>query len=69
MTGFPHVLVYVIACPGRPGSPCGTEFEGNWREPEDLEDETPEAALQLCPACGYVFTAQYPGYSFKTEAG
>jgi hypothetical protein len=63
------ILAAVIACPGRPGWRCGTEFEGTWLEPEDPEDEGPEEALQLCPECGCTFTAQWPGYSFRTEAG
>jgi hypothetical protein len=60
----PRVLVAVIACPR-----CGTEFEGAWAEPDDPGTDAPEPALQLCPERGCVFEADYPGYSFHTEAG
>jgi hypothetical protein len=60
----PRVLVAVIACPD-----CGAEFEGAWLEPEDAGTDSPEPALQLCPEAGHVFEAEYPGYSFHTEAG
>jgi RNA polymerase subunit RPABC4/transcription elongation factor Spt4 len=59
-----RVLVAVIGCPE-----CGTEFEGTWREPDDLGEDFPEESLQLCPGCGHSFTAGWPGYSFRTEAG
>jgi hypothetical protein len=58
------VLVAVIKCPND-----GTEFEGTWQEPGDLEEDSPEESLQLCPGCGHAFTAEWPGYSFHTEAG
>lgn len=59
-----HVLVAVITCPND-----GTEFEGTWQEPGDPEEDSPEESLQLCPGCGHKFTAEWPGYSFHTEAG
>jgi hypothetical protein len=62
-------LVAVIACPGRLGWTCGTEFEGTWEEPQDPEEESPADSMQLCPDCGHVFTAGWPGFSFHTEAG
>lgn len=58
-----RVLVAEIVCPE-----CGFEFEGTWAEPADRE-EVPEPAFQLCPGRGHIFEAEYPGYSFRTEAG
>jgi hypothetical protein len=58
------VLVAVIACPTD-----GTEFYGTWQEPDDPEEDSPEESLQLCPECGRVFMASWPGFSFHTEAG
>jgi hypothetical protein len=63
------ILVAVIACPGRDGQACGFEFEGTWEEPQDPMEESPEDSVQLCPEGGHVFTASWPGYSFRTEAG
>jgi len=60
------VLVAVIHCPLRL---CGAELEGTWLEPEDAGEDAPEKALQLCPDCGHLWDAEYPGYSFRTEAG
>lgn len=64
-----RVLVALVACPGRDGWRCGTEFEGTWAEPQDPMEESPADSLQLCPECGCTFTAQWPGFSFHTEAG
>lgn len=61
-----EVLVAVIACPK---GTCRVEFEGTWKTPDDPEEDFPEESLQLCPDCGYKFTAEWPGYSFHTEAG
>jgi hypothetical protein len=58
-----RVLTAVIRCPG-----CEAELEAVWAEPEDGEDEV-ELTRQLCGSCGSTWTAKYPGYSFKTEAG
>jgi hypothetical protein len=58
-----NVLVAIIRCPA-----CETEQEGTWVEPGD-SDEDVEAALQTCGSCAEIWTAEYPGYSFKTEAG
>ena len=60
-----NVLVAIIACP-KPT--CGVELEGVWAEPEEPED-APERALQLCGSCGGSWTAEWPGFSFRTEAG
>jgi hypothetical protein len=66
MPAEPRILVAVIRCPLRL---CGSELEGTWLEPEDAEEDTPEKALQLCPECGHRWAAEWPGFSFKTEAG
>jgi hypothetical protein len=59
-----EVLVAVITCPGEL---CEAEFEGTWLAPDD-SDEPPENAMQLCPECGRGFDAEWPGFSFRTEA-
>jgi hypothetical protein len=59
---MPEVLVAVISCPG-----CGTELEGTWAAPEEPED-VPELERQLCGSCGSTWTAEWPGFSFRTEA-
>jgi len=55
-----------IECPG-----CHEEIEGLWPSPppgdEQDEPEAPEAG-QSCP-CGKTWTARYPGYAFRQEAG
>ena len=61
-----EVLVAVITCPK---DTCLAEFYGTWLEPGDPEEDSPEESLQLCPECGHTFTAEWPGYSFHTEAG
>jgi hypothetical protein len=58
-----NVLVAVIACPN-----CQDGMEGTWPEPGD-QDSGVEASLQECPSCAHRFEAEYPGYSFRTEAG
>jgi hypothetical protein len=58
-----QVLVAIICCPK-----CGTELEGNWAAPEDT-DEAPEDALQTCGSCAEIWLAEWPGFSFRTEAG
>jgi uncharacterized protein YbaR (Trm112 family) len=58
-----NVLVAIICCPA-----CRTELEGVWAEPEEPED-APEPALQLCGSCGEIWTAEWPGFAFRTEAG
>lgn len=66
--GFGHgdrqVLVRVLCCPA-----CRTEQECTWIEPEDLAEDTPEPALQLCASCGQQWEAEWPGYSYRAEAG
>ena len=66
MPGERREMVAVIACPGWR---CGAELEGTWLEPENPGEEAPEDAMQLCPDCGHCFTAGWPGFSFRTEAG
>lgn len=61
----PEVLVVVIACPKKL---CGTEFEGTWQAPEDPEEEGPADEVQLCPDCGFTWTAAWPGFAFRAEA-
>lgn len=60
-----RVLVAVIICP-RPS--CGAEVEGTWAEPDDSDDDV-EDALQTCGSCGEIWTAEWAGFSFRTEAG
>jgi len=57
------VLVAVIACPN-----CDAELEGTWAEPGD-QDCGVEPGLQECPSCAHRWEQDYPGYSFRTEAG
>jgi uncharacterized protein (UPF0212 family) len=59
-----NVLVAIINCPN-----CLEEFEGAWLAAEDAGEAVPEDTLQLCPSCGHTWEAEYPCYSFKTEAG
>lgn len=56
-------LVMVICCPK-----CRVEMEGVWLEPEDSDDDV-EPALQTCGECAETWEAEYPGYSYRTEAG
>jgi hypothetical protein len=58
-----NVLVAIIDCPE-----CAVLLEGTWAEPAESDDSV-DAARQLCGACGHTWEAEYPGYSFKTEAG
>lgn len=58
-----QVLVAVICCPA-----CKTELEGVWAEPADA-DEDVEDARQLCGSCANTWEAEWPGFSFRTEAG
>jgi hypothetical protein len=39
---------------------CGHEFTGRW-----IEDW--ETASQQCGACGHIFEATWPGFTFKPE--
>jgi hypothetical protein len=57
------VLAAIICCPA-----CRTELEAVWAEPGD-SDESPEPALQTCGSCADSWVAEYPGFSFRTEAG
>jgi hypothetical protein len=58
-----RVLTAVIACPE-----CKTEVEGCWAEPAE-GDEDVEPCLQMCGSCGATWMDEWPGYSFRTEAG
>lgn len=52
-------------------SSCGTSFEGTWWD-DSIDPEQRDAApsaLQVCPSCGYSELAEYPGWSYLTEAG
>jgi DNA-directed RNA polymerase subunit RPC12/RpoP len=46
---------------------CGEEADGIWPGTEQDGDGAP-AAEQQC-ACGHRQLAEYPGFSFQTEAG
>jgi hypothetical protein len=59
------VLTALVECPE-----CGEDVEGIWEDDsmdEEQRDEAP-VATQECPA-GHSFEAQYPGWSWLTEAG
>lgn len=58
-----QVKTAVLDCPN-----CGTPVECVWAEP-DAPDEDVEPQLQNCGGCARPWTAEYPGYSFRTEAG
>lgn len=62
------VLRAILTCP-RPG--CGAEFEAYWDADADSVEEVPEAPerFQVCPQCGSSWMAEYPGWSFRMEAG
>ena len=55
-------LAAVISCPE-----CAEEAEGVWRAPDERGD-LPEDSTQLCPHCGHVWDAPWPGFSFTAEA-
>jgi hypothetical protein len=59
------VLTSFLECPV-----CGVTIEGIWvTDAESLEDlaSAPDA-IQTCPD-GHTWQAEWPGYSFFTEAG
>lgn len=60
-----ELLTAVIRCPLKL---CQAELEGNWLAPEDPEDDTPEPTLHICPECGHIWAAAWPGFSFRAEA-
>lgn len=50
---------------------CGTTFEGSWHDESmdpEQRDEAPVAG-QCCPDCWHHFEAEYPGWSYTSEAG
>lgn len=60
------LLTAILTCPR-----CGTDFDAWWAdEVMDVQDmaEAP-VAEQTCPACGHAETVEYPGWSFRAEAG
>jgi hypothetical protein len=57
-------LIAVIRCPE-----CGEPMEGTWLPPQDPEDTSPEPEAQMCGSCAHIWTADWPGFSFRTEAG
>jgi hypothetical protein len=59
-----EVITVRITCPQKL---CRTEFEGQWIAPDERGEEV-APSLQLCPECGHIFDAEYPGYSFTAEA-
>jgi DNA-directed RNA polymerase subunit M/transcription elongation factor TFIIS len=61
MTPDLQVLALFICCPA-----CGTTLEAYWAEPED-SDEVPEPALQTCGSCAEIWTADWPGFSYRME--
>lgn len=54
-----------------PASDCGEVFQARWEDDSDTQADAAESpvAVQECPACGHQFTAEYPGYTFNSEAG
>jgi hypothetical protein len=51
----PITLTAPLACPS-----CGHEVAGRWTEGR-------ETAAQQCGACGHVFEATWPGFTFEPE--
>lgn len=49
---------------------CGEEFEGQWADGSIDPEQRDEAPVQsqACPR-GHVFDAEYPGWSYLSEAG
>lgn len=59
------VLTATVECPI-----CETEFQGYWADAsmdDEQRDEAPVAS-QECPH-GHKFDAEYPGWSYQSEAG
>lgn len=61
-----RLLVAFITCAG-----CGADFEGTWPDDSDTEQDRAEApvTVQTCPHCGHKQEEEYPGWSFRSEAG
>lgn len=57
------MLEAFIDCPR-----CGETVPGVWPKPEGQDITEAPVAKQECPN-GHVFEAEYPGWSFFTEAG
>jgi len=59
------ILTAILDCPQ-----CDVPFEGQWADdsidPEQRDDAPVQ--IQACPN-GHQFEAQYPGWSYLTEAG
>jgi hypothetical protein len=55
-------LIAVIRCPE-----CGEPMEGVWAVPLDPEDSSPEPEPQMCGSCAHIWTAEWPGYSYRQE--
>ncbi len=50
---------------------CGNDYEGHWFDDSlDIQDmaEAP-VSVQECPGCGHKQEEEYPGWSFRSEAG
>jgi hypothetical protein len=66
-----RVLTAIITCREAEGG-CGEEYDGIWPgEADGDEQDRAEAPVadQECPACHHVQSAEYPGWSFLSEAG
>lgn len=61
------VLSATIECPEEK---CGVSFEGFWYDDSMDEEQRDEAPVmqQECPS-GHKFEAEYPGWSYQSEAG
>jgi hypothetical protein len=61
-----RLLTAIVECPY-----CQAESEGTWPDPSLDEQDRAEApvSLQTCPACGWRWYLEYPGWSFQSEAG
>lgn len=56
----------LVTCPA-----CALDFEGHWTDDSDTVQDMdgPPVAAQTCPGCGQVHLAEYPYWSWRSEAG
>lgn len=57
-----RTLTAVLPCPG-----CGQDADCLWIDPEGQDAVEAPSGEQRC-ACGHTWVAEYPGWSFFTEA-
>jgi hypothetical protein len=60
------VLTAFVDCPA-----CGTTYEGVWQDDSITDQDRDQApvARQACPACLAGQDVEYPGWSWRSEAG